>query len=537
MRNLCVIFLIVCFSLGGTSCNKSQEEQKPKVEQRVEKKSGETVEEKVAPTGPYDTLRDYLAALEARGKVLRIEKVDQDKYEGTAFVYRMLDEMGFDTSPAIMFEKVKIDGKWRKDPMFANIFCGWDTAAMVYGVKDITDNQGDMYRAVIKKMRSFVDEGGQWKQIKPVEVDKSKAPCKEVILTGDDVDILKFPWFKNNPGDVGRYVNTGAVFMEDPKLGRNVGTYRCQVKGKKKIGVNTEVGQHGWIFMLHAKRRGEKVKNVAIALGTDPITYAMSSTKLAGLGEDELDFAGGFLGRPVELVKCETSDLLVPANAEMIIEGEVPTGEVEEEGPYGEMYGYMGKKHKNFYMNIKAITHRKNPIFANSFTGVTRTTHMIPWQASSFFKLKTMVPFLVDTYDPHEAINIKVLSIKKKFPGQGIAAGQIAAGSPTGKIFIVVDDDIDVTNISQVLHAVATRWQPDPATLIIPQSNTFTIDPSTPQRLMTSKIVIDATRQLPTEGGPKKWAPVSRVLLQEKAPESFELVEKKWAEYWKDWKK
>ena len=90
--------------------------------------------EKVQPTGPYDTLRDYLAALEARGKVLRIKKVDQDKYEGTAFVYRMLDEKGFDTSPAIMFEKVKIDGKWRKDPMFANIFCGLDTAAMVYGV-------------------------------------------------------------------------------------------------------------------------------------------------------------------------------------------------------------------------------------------------------------------------------------------------------------------------------------------------------------------------------------------------------------------
>lgn len=493
--------------------------------------------EKAFNTGPYDTLREYIAALEARGKVLRIPEVDQDKYEGTAFVYRMLDEMGFDTSPVIMFEKVKIDGQWREGPMLANIYCGWDTAAMVYGVKDITDDQGDMYRAVIKKMSNFVDAGGQWKQIPPVVVDKSKAPCKEVVITGDDVDILKFPWFKNNPGDVGRYINTGAVIMEDPKLGRNVGTYRCQVKGKQKIGVNSETGQHGWIFMLHAKRRGEKVKQVAIALGTDPITYAMSSTKLAGLGEDELAFAGGFLGKPVEIVKCETSDLLVPANAEMIIEGEVPTGEIEDEGPYGEMYGYMGKKHQNFYMNIKAITHRKNPIFVNSFTGVTKTTHMIPWQASSFFNLKKMIPFLVDTYDPHEAINIKVLSIDKRFPGQGIAAGQIAAGGPTGKIFIVVDKDIDVTNMGQVLHAVATRWQPDPATLIIPQGNTFSIDPSMPQRLLTSKIVIDATRQLPQEGGPKEWPPVSRVLLEQKAPESFKLVEKRWQEYWKNWKR
>jgi UbiD family decarboxylase len=162
---------------------------------------------------------------------------------------------------------------------------------------------------------------------------------------------------------------------------------------------------------------------------------------------------------------------------------------------------------------------------------------MVPWAASNFFKLKKMIPFLVDMYEPHEAIGIKFLSIDKKFPGQGIAAGQIAAGGPTGKIYIVVDKDIDVTNITEVLHAVSTRWQPHPATLIIPQINVFSVDPSMPQRLLTSKIVIDATRQLPQEGGPQSWPPVSRVLLENKAPESFELVEKNWSEYWKKWKK
>jgi 4-hydroxy-3-polyprenylbenzoate decarboxylase len=98
-----------------------------------------------------------------------------------------------------------------------------------------------------------------------------------------------------------------------------------------------------------------------------------------------------------------------------------------------------------------------------------------------------------------------------------------------------VDDDVDVTNITEVLHAVSTRWQPHPASLIIPQAASFAIDPSMPQRMLTSKIIIDATRQLPPEGGPKKWSPVSRVLLEEKAPESFELVNEKWAEYWKNW--
>jgi 4-hydroxy-3-polyprenylbenzoate decarboxylase len=255
--------------------------------------------EELKTTGPYDSLRDYLAALEARGRVLRVREVDQDNYEGTALMFRLIDEYGADKAPAVLFEKIKIDGKWREGPMVGNIFAGWDTAAMVYGIEKITDNQKEMYGAVIDKLSTYVDEGGQWKQIKPTIVDETKAPCKEVIITGDDVDVTKFPWFKNNPGDGGRYINTGAVFMEDPELGRNVGTYRCQVKGKKKIGLNTEKGQHGWQFMVRANRRGEKVKQVAIALGTDPIIYAMSTTKLAGLGEDELNFAGGFKGKPV----------------------------------------------------------------------------------------------------------------------------------------------------------------------------------------------------------------------------------------------
>ena len=213
--------------------------------------------EQAKPTGPYDSLRDYVEALEARGRVLRVKEVDQDNYEGTALMFRLIDEYGADRAPAVLFEKIKINGEWHEGPMYANLFCGWDTAAMVYGVKKITDNQKEMYKAVIKKMRGYVDEGGKWKQIKPVTVNKSKAPCKEVIITGDDVDITKFPWFKNNPADAGRYVNTGAVFTEDPKLGRNVGTYRCQVKGEKKIGVNAGVSQHGGIQLAMAKRRGE----------------------------------------------------------------------------------------------------------------------------------------------------------------------------------------------------------------------------------------------------------------------------------------
>jgi 4-hydroxy-3-polyprenylbenzoate decarboxylase len=491
--------------------------------------------EELKSTGPYDSLRDYIAALEARGRVLRIKEVDQDNYEGTALMFRLIDEYGADEAPAVLFEKIKINGKWEEGPMVANLFAGWDTAAMVYGVEKITNDQKEMYRAVRDKMSAYVDEGGNWKQIKPVAVEKTKAPCKEVIITGDDVDITKFPWFKNNPADAGRYINTAAVITEDPRLGRNVGTYRCQVKGPKKIGVNAGFSQHGGMHLMMARRRGEKAVPVAVVLGTDPIVYAMSSTKMSDLGEDELDFAGGFLGKPVQLVKCETSDLLVPANAEMVIEGEVPPADLEQEGPYGEMFGYLGAQNRTFYMNIKAVTHRKNPILYNSFTGMTKTTHMVPWQAGDFFKLKKVIPNLVDLYKPHEAIGMVVLSIDKRFPGQGMAAGQIVAASPVDKIIIVVDKDVEVMNITEVLHTVATRWQPHPATLILPQSNTFMVDPSLPKRLLTSKIIIDATRQLPLEGGPKEFPPLNRNLLKDKAPQSFEIVEKKWSEYLKDW--
>ena len=165
---------------------------------------------------------------------------------------------------------------------------------------------------------------------------------------------------------------------------------------------------------------------------------------------------------------------------------------------------------------------------------------MVPWQVSSYLKLKKLLPNLVELYSPREAIGLTILSINKRLPGDGMAAGQLAAAARffgTTKIVIVVDNDIDVTNITHVLHAVATRWQPYPASLIIPQTWGIPLDPSASKMFLTSKIIIDATRQLPSEGGPKSWAPVSRVLLEEKSPQSFKRVEENWAEYWKNWNK
>ena len=170
-------------------------------------------------------------------------------------------------------------------------------------------------------------------------------------------------------------------------MGRNVGTYRMQIKGPKKIGISPEKNQDGWKSLMNTE--GD-VAQAVVVLGTDPIVFAMSSSKTARTEQDELEIAGGFKGKPIEVVKCENSDILVPANVEMIIEGEIPLNDFEPEGPFGEMYGYMGKPHEEtFYMNIKTITHRLNPMVVNQFTGITRGFVTSPGEAASICLLYT----------------------------------------------------------------------------------------------------------------------------------------------------
>ena len=187
--------------------------------------------------------------------------------------------------------------------------------------------------------------------MKTKEVKATDAPSKEIILKGDEIDILNFPFIQTNPADNGRFINTGNLITIDPDGGRNVGTYRMQIKGPRKIGISPEKNQDGWKALMAHKEKGASHANVAVVLGSDPIVFAMSSSKKARSGQDELEIAGGFKGESVEVVKCEDSDIMVPANVEMIIEGEIPLDDFEEEGPFGEMYGYMGLPHEStFYM-------------------------------------------------------------------------------------------------------------------------------------------------------------------------------------------
>ena len=483
-----------------------------------------------ASTEVFDSVRDYVGALERRGRLLRIAELDQDEYEATALAYRLIDRYGIEFAPAFLIERIKIGGRWRQGPVVANLYGRWPDEALLFGVPEVTDDYQQMYRAVLESLRGRLDAAGNWRRIAPAEItDGRRAPCKEVVLTGDAIDLEQFAWLKNNPADAGRYVNMGAVFIEDPAIGANVGTYRCQVKGPRKMAINPEPGQHGWRILMAMKERGDTVAKVAVAVGPDPMTFCASSTKMANYLENELEFAGGLRGRPLPVVKCETSDIRVPASSEFVIEGEVSLTEFEDEGPYGEMYGYLGPvKPGNFVMQIKAITHRRDPWVLNSFTGLTCDMPRAPQIASNFFLYKKLIPSLVGLNSPRGANGVIVLAIDKKFPGEGMAAGQyVAANVGLNKVVIVVDKDLNILDPSQILHALGARWQPS-ASLLIPQTQMMMPDPSRPKWGLSSKMVIDATRQLPGEGGPKSWAPLNRQLLQDGAPQAFGRVDARW---------
>lgn len=484
---------------------------------------------------PFDSLRQYAAALEARGKLLRIPEMDQDRYEMTAFSYRLEDRLQAQT-PAFLVERTKTNGRWYDTPVAGNLFNGFDAVALCFGALpgELTDSRSDMHALAARKILDCLGEDFKWKTIPPVLVPSEQAPCREVVLTGDAVDLDRFPWIRNNPADGGRFISSGCAVMEDPELGRNVGTYRLQVKGPRKVGICLTPMSHGFQFVMRAAERGAERVPVSVAVGVDPLTFMMSGTRLADLGEDEFAIAGGFRGKPVELVRSHASDILVPAHAEIVIEGEIPM-EGEEDGPYGEMFGYIGRKHQAFYIDVTAITCRAQPWVYNIWPGIGGAYLTLPWDVSHFARLKSVMRNLVKLYTPVETPSMVVVSIDKKLPGEGIEAGMLVLGYRmvgfSKKVVVVVDSDIDPTDTARVMHAIGTRWQPDPASLTVKQSIHIPVEPSCREMFLSSKIVIDATRQLPAEGGPEVFPLDNRTVVEERAPEAFETVDRNWERY------
>jgi 4-hydroxy-3-polyprenylbenzoate decarboxylase len=499
-----------------------------------------------APKAPFDSIRDYMAALDAYGLLLRIPEIDQDEYQMTALMFRATDEYGFFESPAFIYDKVKIDGEWINGPVIGNFQGHVNTDCIAFGLEPDPNDIKVSYRRAKAHMNKLLDatDDGRWPQIAPVELARAAAPCKEITVTGDDIDLNKFAFVKTNPADAGRYVNTGSVFTSDPELGNNFGTYRCEITGPRTLRINSEKNHAGYKMLMAARERGEKVGHVSIAVGQDPIIWLLSGAPLArqrGDGAvDELAIAGGMRGKALEVVRSDTNEMLVPAHAEMIIEGEVPLDEpLQTEGPFGEMFGYLGpQKQAVFWMNVTRITHRRDPWLMNSFTGMQRgyTTSTVEVLYERI--MRRSVPNLIDFHYPQDMMGVSFVSINKTAPGQGLEVGRtVATRVGICKVVVVVDADMDVLDRTQMLFTMGSRWQPDPATEIISEGRGNITDPSSIVQGETSKIVIDATMQWPEEGGPENYAKRNRVLLEELAPDALAQVNASFGEALKNWGK
>jgi len=398
------------------------------------------------------------------------------------------------------------------------------------------------YRKARDHFERIVDaNSGSFPTIAPVEVSSADAPCREIVSTGDDIDLTAFPFIQGNPGDAGRYITTGMVFTRDPKDGTNFGTYRCHLRGPREIGVNTEPGQTGYRHLMAARERGEKRARVSIVLSPDPYLWIVSGNRMVNRRAgpvDEIAVAGGLAGRPVEVIKSLTNEHRVPAQAEMIIEGEIPLDDLRPEGPYAEMAGYLsGIKKEQFWMHVTAISHRRDPWIMNNFTGsqrgpLTAASHALPLVA-----LRKEIPAIVDYYSDNRAVGVTFISIHKTRPRQGLdVAQQVVEKNFFAKIVIVVDEDLDVTNQEQMLAALGTRWQPANAMHSYESMRGLPLDPSAVDRGMTSKIAIDATRQWAEEGGLEAFPPMSRTLLESGAPDVFAQVDERWGELIRNWR-
>jgi len=284
-----------------------------------------------------------------------------------------------------------------------------------------------------------------------------------------------------------------------------------------------------------ARERGEKEMPVCLVLGQDPMTWMVSSSRVASrVGKstplDELAIAGGFAGRPIDVVRSEDQHFLVPAEAEMIIEGTVDLYNLEEEGPYHEMYGYLGrKKERNYVMQVNTVTHREAPWFVNSFTGIVNEYISAPQRAEIIYTLRQSFPQVVDYHAPGDSHGLVYISIKKDAPFQALQVGRPSAThNPLARAVIVVDDDVDVLDSAAVRFALGSRWQPASATEIIDSCRAFPLDPASPDQLHSSAAVIDATRQWPEEGGPQTYQKLNRTVFEEGAPGALSTILDKW---------
>lgn len=495
---------------------------------------GEYLSNPIGDKVNFKDLHEFIAFLEAEGELVRITAPVSWDLEITEITTRTIANAG----PALLFENVT-DSEY---PVLINMYGTLKRMAMALGLTNLDELQ-DRIRSLIgmaqsgppetilAKMRALGDLV-KLASYKPKLV--SSAPCQEVVLTGDDVNLLDLPILKCWPLDAGRFITLPLVITQDPETGiRNVGTYRMQVFDKNTTGMHWQTHKVGAHHERMANLRNESKLEVAVALGADPATIWTGSAPLPP-SVDEFLMAGFIRSQPIELVKAKTVNIEVPAHAEFILEGYVTPGETRDEGPFGDHTGYYSLKEPYAVFHVTAITRRKSPVYPTVVVGkpVQEDYFMGKATERTFLPLiQLLLPEIRDINMPGEGIfhNLMIISIRKEFPGQAQKVMHAIWGLGLlmlTKTIIVLDDFVDIQNPSEVAWRVTANINPK-TDLLITQGPVDDLDYASAGELRVgTKLGIDATHKIPGEPRSNDWPPEIDMTDDIK-----DLVTGKWEQY------
>ena len=471
----------------------------------------------------YRDLREFIDLLRSQGELAEVNAQVDWRYELGGVVRKNLDLRG----PALLFNRIK----GYSTPLYT---CGMSTygrLAMAIGLP--ADSRLEQ---IVKEVARRLG--------KPVPAAKVETgPCKEVILEPEQSDVLKFPVPLWQSRDGGRYLGTWhGVVTRDPETGwLNAGMYRLMVHDKTRLGILLARDQHiGHHFLKYRKMK--RPMPVAIVIGTDPALPLSFLTPLPPQ-VDEYDHAGGLRGAPVQLVRCETADLQVPATAEIVIEGEIGLNEKEVEGPFGEWMGhYGGDAGPRPVIRVNCITHRRDPIFRGTLEGKPiNEDHICTSVLLSALAHNTLVETvgiqgIRGVHFPAAAggWGMAILSLNQRYPGHAQTAAHALFASKAGafvKTVLVVDEDIDPFDPDQLWWAMTARLQASRGVSILTRGKGAFMDPSQApeQRGFTDTMIVEAVKPYEwkprAEWGGERFPPVA-------CPDRsvMESVEKRWAE-------
>ena len=463
----------------------------------------------------YSDLREFIAALE-KNKELRRIPFEVDPYlEITEFADRAVKHGG----PALLFEKPK----GSRIPVLINGFASarkMEIALQVDSVEEVAGRISEylemrMPEGLIGKLK-MLPKLAEMGSFFPKLV--SNGPCKDVIRR-DNFSLAEYPILHCWPEDGGRFITLPMVFSKNPDTGkRNCGCYRLQVYDERTTGMHWQTHKQGAEHYRRLSKDGKQSRmDVAVAIGADPATMYSSILPLPP-DLDEMMIAGFLRGKPVEMVKCETSDLEVPANSEIVLEGYVELGELRREGPFGDHTGFYSLEDDYPVFHITCITQRKHPIYATTIVGPPPMEDFYMGRAIERIFLPLMrlqLPEIRDISMPAEGIfhNLILVSIRKSYPLHARKVMHAIWGlgqAMFSKCIVVVDEDVDVQDTREVAWKALNNIDPERDIQFV-LGPVDSLDHSSRLPNYGSKMGIDATRKWKEEGFNRPWPDVIRM--------------------------